>query len=444
MNKKNRKKLLCLCILCVIVSVLVTMSVGATEKLNKKSITMNAGKTYQLKVTGSKVKVTWSSNKPSVATVDQTGKVKAVRKGTCKITAKVGKKRLTCKVTVKQPVIKIVLNKSALTLDKGKKFTLKAKVLPGSANKKGLKWTSNNKKVAIVSSKGVVKGLKDGTARITAVAKDGSGVKATCIVEVESQETKLKKYVQGFWEGIPLVYCLHSRGINGISPCMSLSYPLTWGVPYATSSNPSVLKIVNDGDLIPLKAGTAIVTAYPDRTRNKKYGASRKIRVIDMNAYYKTVKITKENFFDYFEVKSFMLLKNVFSEIVDNGIRYEIRYKDTNQWYIYSLDNFAVELGYTLHYYYRDIDYSEESNIVETISGFEQGAAYINSSVSANEELALKNMTVRRCKGDLILINKAAIDKNHPIQRGEKTYSYLEYNTIDGMTVIAHYGTSIK
>ncbi len=74
----------------------------AKIRLNKKKVTLTAGKTVKLKVKGTKKKVKWKSNKKKVATVSKKGKVKAKKKGTAKITAKVGKKKLVCKVTVKK------------------------------------------------------------------------------------------------------------------------------------------------------------------------------------------------------------------------------------------------------------------------------------------------------------------------------------------------------
>ena len=49
---------------------------------------------------------------------------------------------------------------------------LKATVSPKKSSVKGVKFTSSNKKVATVSSKGVVTGKKKGTAKIT--VKSGS------------------------------------------------------------------------------------------------------------------------------------------------------------------------------------------------------------------------------------------------------------------------------
>lgn len=87
--------------------------------------------------------------------------------------------------SVKAATTKVVLNKTAASVVKGKTITLKATVTPSSASSKGVKWSSSNTKVATVSSKGVVRGVAFGTATITAAARDGSGKKATCKVTVK-------------------------------------------------------------------------------------------------------------------------------------------------------------------------------------------------------------------------------------------------------------------
>ncbi len=82
----------------------IAVAEAATIKLSKKEITLETGKSLTLKVTGSKQKVTWSSNKKTVATVSSTSKVTAKEAGTAVITATVNKKKYTCKVTVKAAV----------------------------------------------------------------------------------------------------------------------------------------------------------------------------------------------------------------------------------------------------------------------------------------------------------------------------------------------------
>ena len=168
-----------------------------TITLSKSSVSVLKGKTYQLKATVSpsdatSVAVAWKSGNTSVATVSSTGLITAKGNGTATITctAKDGRKTV-CKVTVKQPVTKITLNKTSLSIMKGKTYTLKATATPSSANNKTVSWKSSNTKVATVSSAGKVTAKAKGTATITCTAKDGSGVKAVCKVTVKQPVTKI-------------------------------------------------------------------------------------------------------------------------------------------------------------------------------------------------------------------------------------------------------------
>ena len=70
-------------------------------KLNKSTVTIYRGVSTSLKVSGSKKKVKWSSKKTVVSV--SSGKVKGIKAGTAYIYAKVGKRTLKCKVTVKEP-----------------------------------------------------------------------------------------------------------------------------------------------------------------------------------------------------------------------------------------------------------------------------------------------------------------------------------------------------
>lgn len=93
----------------LIFALCISFGVGAIQtnaagrvKLNKTKVTLKVGKTVKLKVCGTKKKVRWTSKKKSVATVSNTGKVRAKKAGAAKIVAKVSGKKYTCKVTVVQ------------------------------------------------------------------------------------------------------------------------------------------------------------------------------------------------------------------------------------------------------------------------------------------------------------------------------------------------------
>ena len=104
---------------------------------------------------------TFRSSNKKVATVSANGIVKAKKAGKVNITVQVGNHKQVVKITVKKPTMK--LTKSSAKLKKGKKVTIKVKAAPVSK----VTFKSSNKKVATVSSKGVVKAKKKGTATIT-------------------------------------------------------------------------------------------------------------------------------------------------------------------------------------------------------------------------------------------------------------------------------------
>lgn len=68
--------------------------------LNKKSVTLNKGKSTTLKVKNASGTVKWSTSNKKVATVTKKGVVKAVGVGTTTISATVSKRTLKCKVKV--------------------------------------------------------------------------------------------------------------------------------------------------------------------------------------------------------------------------------------------------------------------------------------------------------------------------------------------------------
>lgn len=132
-------------------------------KFAKKTATVYKGKTATVKATLTGVSsVKYTSSNKKVATVNsKTGAVKGLKAGTVTITATSGKLKATYKLTVKNPTFS--LTKSSATIKKGKTTIIKSKAAPAGK----VTYTSSNKKVATVTSKGVVKGIKKGKATIT-------------------------------------------------------------------------------------------------------------------------------------------------------------------------------------------------------------------------------------------------------------------------------------
>lgn len=125
--------------------------------------------------TGDYVKSYKSSNK-KIFTVDKKGKITAKNKsGTAKLTVTLASgKKATAKVKVQKGTVKttkLTVNTSSLVLLKGGTYTLKTTRAPLTTQQK-VTYSSSNKKVATVSSKGVITAKKKGTAKIT--VKSGS------------------------------------------------------------------------------------------------------------------------------------------------------------------------------------------------------------------------------------------------------------------------------
>ena len=179
--KAPKRPLICLLIFSLILGLLVpglgSMEVQAAKKpkLNKKKLTMYVGDSKTLKVKNAVGKVTWSSSRKKVASVNKKGKIKARKAGNAVITAKTGKKKLTCKVTVKPK--KPALNKKSAVLKPGGTLQLKLRNAKGKVT-----WKSSNKAVAAVSKKGKVTAKAQGKATITALCQKK---KYTCKIQVQ-------------------------------------------------------------------------------------------------------------------------------------------------------------------------------------------------------------------------------------------------------------------
>lgn len=166
---------------CIMLFVFVTLfqnttSVNAASvKLNRKQATMYVGESLQLTLKNATKKITWNTSNKKVATVSRKGKVKAKKSGTAIITAKCGKKKYQCRITVRQTC----LNKTSITLKYGEKTSLKL-LYP----KKKVAWFSSDKRVAFADGN-YVTGKSVGTAVITAKC---DGKSYLCDVVVTSGE----------------------------------------------------------------------------------------------------------------------------------------------------------------------------------------------------------------------------------------------------------------
>lgn len=166
-------------------------------KLNKSKLTLKKKQTSQLKLSGTSRKVVWKSSKKNVVSVNSRGLAKAKAKGTAVITAAVGGKKYSCKVTVKKPQVSvqqgikptgIMLDKNELSIINGQSSQLIATVRPSNTTDRRLAWSSSNNSVVSVDANGRIVANKAGTAVIYVSCQ---GVSASCTVNVTPEEPKI-------------------------------------------------------------------------------------------------------------------------------------------------------------------------------------------------------------------------------------------------------------
>lgn len=250
--------------------------------LNKTFVTLNPGKTEQLKITylpdyatASIGTVKWTSSNEAVVTVDAAGKLTAKAAGKAIITAITSDGNVMyCIVTVENiKVSKITITTTTSNkIATGKKVTLKATVTPSNAYNKGVTWKSSNTKVATVSSSGVVttkKKMGGKTVTITATAKDGSGKKASYKIYIKKGIVK-KVYISGV-KSVRAGKKLYLKGKTSASS--GANRTLKW-----SSSNTKYAKVSSKGTVTTYKAG-------------KKKSVKITARAVDGSGKSKTVTI---------------------------------------------------------------------------------------------------------------------------------------------------------
>ena len=200
--KKNIFKFLIIAMVFVCIP---TTNISAAVAINgitlkQKDRTIAVGTRLQLNATITPINatnktITWSSSNNSIATINKNGVVKGVKPGIVIITAKTSnKKATTCIIRVNIPPKSISLNKTALTLNKGKKATLLVNYNPTNTTSKEVNWKSSNPNVVSVSSAKTTNGQititakAKGSAIITATHKYGKT--ATCKITVNDVTAK--------------------------------------------------------------------------------------------------------------------------------------------------------------------------------------------------------------------------------------------------------------
>ena len=201
--------------------------------------------------------ITWKSSDPSIVEVDG-GNVIPIKNGNAVITARTDNGiEATCDIIVQTSPLGVTLNKNKITLDMSGTKTAKliATINPYTANvNKDITWTSSNTDIAEVED-GLVTGISNGTAVITAMTANGKH--AECIVEVQTSPTEVKlNYSSLILEKSALASPTLKATI--LPESANVNTNITW-----SSSNTSVVAVDN-GKLAIKGNGSTTITVKTD------------------------------------------------------------------------------------------------------------------------------------------------------------------------------------
>ncbi len=198
--------------------------------------------------------VTYVSSDPSVAVVDENGIVTGVSGGTTIILVTTEERGLvaSCKVTVYEFVTSVVITDDIKNINYGVSRKLNVEVKPDTATNRGVTWSSSNSNVIKVDAKGKITAVGYGTAEITAMAADGSGVWDSITIRVVKPVTSITvnpssvTLLEGDSQDVDVT----------VSPSDATFTEVDW-----SSSNEEIAIVDHNGTITGVKAGICYVYA---------------------------------------------------------------------------------------------------------------------------------------------------------------------------------------
>lgn len=163
-----------------------------------------------------------------------------------------------CDAPSDDEVTSVVLNQTELTMKPDDTIQLTATVYPANAANKKLVWTSSNDEVAMVTEDGFVLAMAEGEADITATSAENSSIKAVCHIKVENEKDPVVTIVGIKFEESPVTISMgDTKKLNVIfNPVDATNKQLEW-----KSTKTSVVDVDQDGNIIGVSEGKAIITA---------------------------------------------------------------------------------------------------------------------------------------------------------------------------------------
>lgn len=208
-------------------------------------------------------KLKYTTNNNKVATIDESGTITGVNKGTATITIQSNNNiRKTVKVTVNEkvvPVTKITAIVNNNKIDIGGTAKITTTISPSNATDKTIYYTSKNPDILTVDNTGLVTGKKGGTGQIIISSPYGVSTSLTIVVNPKLVETiSLNKSNETMFVGESIIANVT------VSPT-GASNKVKWD-----SSNKSVATVTQEGLVVGVGTGTSTITATTTDGSQKK------------------------------------------------------------------------------------------------------------------------------------------------------------------------------
>ena len=230
--------------------------------LNKQTLSLVEGGSETLTATvtpsnATNKSVSWKSSNTGTATVDNNGKVTAVKAGSATITVTTtdGSKTATCSVTVTSKTVNVTgvtLDKTEMELTEGESAQLKATVSPEDASDKSVKWTSSDEKVATVDNAGKVTAVAPGTVKITVTTTDGNK-ETSCSITVSANKIPVEEVSLDKNE-VEIIMGESAQLTATVTPEDATDKSVAW-----SSSDESIATVDETGKVTALKVGSATI-----------------------------------------------------------------------------------------------------------------------------------------------------------------------------------------
>lgn len=214
--------------------------------------------------------VTWTSQNPTIATVDENGTVTGLKKGNAKITATATDGSRTAGsviVRVTQPVTMITVKTPEIQVTVGKSAQAKATAQPDTASDRKLVWSSSDETIATVNSYGVITGKKAGTCIVTCTSNSNPDVTGTVTVTASQPVTKIENANEP--EELSLLTGQTVQTRWNVQPADATDKTLTF-----KSRHPRVVTVDVNGVVTAVGRGTATVEATA-KDGSRKQGSVR-------------------------------------------------------------------------------------------------------------------------------------------------------------------------